>query len=88
MNFFEFLVKFSFSAFIGYIAFMCSIYFQQEKCGYRVGDKYILCRSQKAEFERDGLSILTGILTEPEMLELEKVYMEYMREGSADKQGE
>jgi hypothetical protein len=87
MIFFEFLIKFSFGALIAYVAALASKYYDQEKCGFRDGDKYVLCKSQKDTFETDGLGYLPGLLTEAEMIELETMYMKYMNEGSAEKQG-
>lgn len=87
MTFFEFLIKFSFAALIGYAAVLASIFYNEEKCGFRDGDKYVLCKSQIDTFNKDGLGYLPNLLTNAEMVELETIYMKYMSEGSAEKQG-
>lgn len=56
-------------------------------CGYRDGDKYILCQSHIDAFHTSGLSILSNILSDDEILTIESIYDQYMREGSPDKQG-
>ena len=56
-------------------------------CGYRQGDRYVLCQSHKQEFFESGLAILPDLITEDEMAHIEKIYTKYMNEGSTDMQG-
>ena len=58
-----------------------------ENCGQRVGNSYILCQSQIDRFRTDGLVILPNILSESEILSIETIYNNYMRDGSSEKQG-
>ena len=60
---------------------------KETNCGHRVGDTYVLCKSQIKRFRRDGLAIIENMLTEEEVSGIEEVYDLYMREGSPEKQG-
>ena len=59
----------------------------QPSCGSRQGDRYILCPDQKESFAQQGLSLLPGLITEEEMLVIERIYTQYMKEGSSEIQG-
>ena len=48
---------------------------------------YRVCPHKLRQFQEDGLAILDDIISEADLLEIERIYDEYMREGSPDKQG-
>jgi len=56
-------------------------------CGYRKEDIYILCQSQINSFHTSGLAILPNMLSNEEILTIETIYDQYMRDGSPEKQG-
>lgn len=48
---------------------------------------YRVCPEKLLQFQEDGLTILDDIISEADLLEIERIYDEYMREGSPEKQG-
>jgi hypothetical protein len=47
--------------------------------GTRHGDRYIVSDDERERFERDGFVHLPGVINEDELLELDRVYDEFMR---------
>ena len=56
-------------------------------CGQRDGLTYTLCKEQIEIFLKTGIAVLPNIILEDEMGPIEKIYTQYMTEGSSEIQG-
>jgi hypothetical protein len=60
---------------------------EDKSCGFRDGERYILCKYHIEDFKTKGLAIIHDIITEEEILTIEGTYNEYMANGSPEIQG-